>query len=234
MRNIIIDLEFTGLDNTYISDNEIVQVKMLDIDNPKLFACKNFGSAKPIGAYGRMQGMPAHYEDERFGVFPLSYMIEKGLGISDIRDATFYGFSTKLDMKMLLKFGIELQIDCIQEMLMKTELEHAMATQGRSMEACYYLATGKIYTGSHSGIEELWPIRELYQYAQAQPLTFPLQYVPFGHCAGMPIAQYVDQYRRAADGHRFNNNDLFAQSLTDYIQEMEGLHEDDEGEDFWR
>lgn len=41
----LIDLEFTGLDNSIIDDNEIIQVKILNFNNKKSII-KNFNSKK--------------------------------------------------------------------------------------------------------------------------------------------------------------------------------------------
>lgn len=35
----------------------------------------------------------------------------------------------------------------------------------------------------------------------------------------MAISQYIGEYRRAADGHRYNNNDLFSLALDYYVEQ---------------
>ena len=50
MKNILIDLEFTGLDNSYVSDNEITQLKLMDADTGD-GVCSNFKADKPVSLY---------------------------------------------------------------------------------------------------------------------------------------------------------------------------------------
>ena len=54
-----------------------------------------------------------------------------------------------------------------------------------------------------------------------------MQVVPFGFCAGMDIYQYVKEYRRSADGYRFNNSNEYARSLRLAIEYTEYMDDDD-------
>jgi hypothetical protein len=58
----LIDLEFTGLDNSIISDNEIIQVKILNVNNKKSII-KNFNSKKELSAYTQLEHKIVRYED---------------------------------------------------------------------------------------------------------------------------------------------------------------------------
>lgn len=233
---ILLDLEFTGLDNTYITDNEIVEVKMWSVYTQENATfnnmCKKFTSTKPIGIYGRMQGMPERHTANVFSAVEFMQMLTF-LGVNEGDTVHFIGFGVDTDKKMLRKYAIYPSPICdsitdIKDMLMLSHHEQTLAEQGRSMEMCYFLLTGKVFSGTHSGMAELEAIHELYMAAKDLPQKAHLEFVPFGHCAGMPIAQYVANYRRAADGHRFNNSDLFAAALHYYIEQ-----EDMQDRDHW-
>ena len=58
----LIDLEFTGLDNSIIDDNEVIQVKILNINNKKSII-KNFNSKKELSAYTQLEHRTVRYED---------------------------------------------------------------------------------------------------------------------------------------------------------------------------
>ncbi len=45
--------------------------------------------------------------------------------------------------------------------------------------------------------------------------------VPFGHCSGMSISDYVQEFRKQSDGYRYNNSDAFSLSLDNAIEELE-------------
>lgn len=100
------------------------------------------------------------------------------------------------------------------------------------MECAYFLLTGK---QRHVSVAKLDLVREIYQ----QVMTFTdckelLTLMPFGHCPGMPISEYFRDFRRAADGYRFNNSDLLARSLTAKIPAYVSRRDDEEwdGEDW--
>lgn len=234
MPTIILDIEFTGLDNTYISDNEIVQVKMIRLDaQPSGLTEKSldFRSKKPIGIYGRLQGMPEWFSPKVAVPFFCANYFTGMLAQLDVHEGDpieFIGFSVSTDWQMLGKYGIKppphWTVTDIMDILRLSPHEQTLAEQGRSMEVCHYLLTGKPFTGDHIGLDELRAIRDMYLIAKELPQKERLEYVPFGHCAGMPIAQYVQDYRRNADGYRFNNSDQFAASMDYYIS----IEEDDD------
>lgn len=219
MQQIIIDLEFTGLDNTFIKDNEIIQVKAANVKTGKYF-CQNYGSDKEITAHPFMAHKVKKYDLPKFSSEDCLAKINQLLDPEDEdKIKQFYGWGIDLDKKMLEKHGINIPIIDIREQLQLTEFEEALATQGRSLEVAYYIATGKIpELKNHDGIEELKLIVELFEIAESLPKKDYLTIMPNGHCAGMPITEYVMNYRRAADGYRFNNNDLLAKSLNNQIE----------------
>lgn len=139
---ILLDLEFTGLDNTYITDNEIVEVKMRSIDEKENFPlpgrCLKFTSTKPIGLYGRMQGMPEKYDSSIFSAVEFMQMLTF-LGVNEGDTVHFIGFGVDTDKKMLRKYAIYPSPICdsitdIKDMLMLSHHEQILAEQGRSME----------------------------------------------------------------------------------------------------
>lgn len=50
MQTMLIDFEFTGLDNSYVTDNEIIQAKVMNLQTGKV-CCRNYRSEKRIGAH---------------------------------------------------------------------------------------------------------------------------------------------------------------------------------------
>lgn len=228
MQTIIIDLEFTGLDNTYTKDNEIIQMKAHNVSTEKSI-CRNFGSKKEIGAHPFLAHKVKRYNEP---IFSDSQFLDLIHSISEEdSEFRFYGWGVDLDKKMLLKYGINISIIDIREQLQLTDFEEALATQGRSLETAYYIVTGELpELKNHDGIEELNLIVELFEAALALPQNEYLTIMPNGHCAGMPLLQYVSEYRRAADGYRFNNNDLLARSMNNLL-DVEHEWDDDDEED---
>lgn len=100
------------------------------------------------------------------------------------------------------------------------------------MEAAYYLLTGQLpKLRSHYDEREIDLIYRIYQETRKFDPVEQNKYLtlmPWGHCAGMPIAQYIASYRKHADGYRHNNDDLLARSLTRYIPAYAGHGFDDE------
>ncbi len=225
---IIIDFEFTGLDNSFIKDNEIVQMKALRIDKPDEKICWSFNSDKPISAYGQLAHKFERYElfqkfdEEAFkGVINMLFNESDGTDYDDL-EFEYYGFSPSQDILMPKKYGIDIKIIDIRKQMQLTKHEVRMATEGSSLECCYLIATGKYpELKSHDGVDELRIIHELYQEVEKLEKNHTLTVMPHGHCAGMELTQYVDEYRRQADGYRWNNHDLLAESLNAMIIDFE-------------
>ena len=128
---------------------------------------------------------------------------------------------------------MEIEIVDLQEKLrLNPKYERDLALGCSSMEAAYLLLTGKKPPlDTHLELAELDLVREIYH----QVVTFTdcnelLTLMPWGHCAGMPISEYVSEFRRAADGYRYNNDDLLAKSLTAKIPAYVSSSWDDEDE----
>lgn len=215
MQTIIIDFEFTGLDNTYIRDNEIIQVKAHNVTTGESI-CRNFGSKKEITAHPFLHHKVKKYDNVLFSGTEFENTINQ-ISEEDI-EFKFFGWGVDLDKKMLSKYGIDLSIIDIREKLQLTDFEYALAVEGKSLEVAYYTVIGEIPDlKNHDGIEEIKLIVELFKASLALPQREYLSVMPNGHCAGMPLVQYVSEYRRAADGYRFNNNDLLAKSMNNIL-----------------
>lgn len=215
---ILFDIEFTGLDNSYILDNEIIQVKMKNLSNGETFF-KNFGSVKSLSAHCQIEhGVPFYNEDLFSREVFLYALNEIGADLSD----EFIGFGISKDLEMLRKYNISLLVTTdIRELFQCSQHEFRIATEGSGLEEIYFIATGKIPVLKHSDISELSIIEELDFISQTLKLNTHLRYMPFGHCAGMPIHLYVEEYRRAADGYRYNNHDLLSRSMNHWISAVE-------------
>ncbi len=226
-KDAIIDIEFTGLDRTFINDNEIIQVKMMNIKNRKK-VCRNFNSKKPLSAHTQLEHRVTKYIDcPYFSDSEFNNMLNE-IEL-EIGNTKFYGFGNSMDIKMLQKYNIYISIIDIREHFQKTEYAYRMATEGSSLEATYLIVTGKYPDKkiSHSDVSELLLIEKLYYKMLKTPAKEYMAIVPHGHCAGMQICDYVVNYRRAADGYRYNNNDEFAKAL-DYYISLQGEEFEDE------
>jgi len=217
MTTILIDLEFTGLDNTYVDDNEIVQLKLMNADTGD-GVCIDFKANKPVSVYHRVYcGLDGQYPGESpFSMDQFVKALEE-IGVKPDDERTYFGYSVSMDRAMLKKYGVDIEIVDLQERIrLNPKYERELAVGCSSMEAAYFLLTGKTPPlDTHLRLAELDLVREIYHHVQ----TFTdcnelLTLMPHGHCAGMPISQYVSEYRRAADGYRYNNDDLLAKSLT--------------------
>ena len=208
--SIVIDCEFTGLDNTFVDDNEIVQLKLLNVETG-IKVCKSYATQKALSAYNQIMHKVARYEGERFSTHKFGELLAEIAAA----DSDYWGFSTEADAAMLCKYGVDIEIKDIQEMLRLSEYESQIATQGCSLECAYFIVTGKYPPlDTHACGDELDLIVALFHDVRSLEFNEHFSVMPYGHCAGMPIADYVEQYRRQADGYRFNNDDVLAKSLT--------------------
>jgi hypothetical protein len=221
----IIDIEFTGLDNDFIRDNEIIQVKILNNSTGRS-AIKNFNSIKKIGAHTQLETRVERYENcpffsrEEFE----KLLAQVGLTMSN----QFWGFSPEMDIYMLFKYGIELNINDIRSHYQKTNVAYRMATEGSNLEATYLIVTGDYPPAcNHNELSELKIIHSLFRKMKYFEADDFMQIVPFGFCSGMSIYDYVQNYRRSADGYRFNNSNEYARSLRLAIEYTEYMDDDD-------
>lgn len=226
----IIDLEFTGLDNTFVTDNEIVQAKVMNL-RTGVAACHNFHSNKRLSAYNQVTHGVSRYAGDLFSKQGFHELLEQ-VQIRPQRKTMYFGFGVQQDIRMLAKYGIDIEITDLREMVQRSRHEARMATEGSNLETVYFILTGMTpQLDSHNGLSELNLIHEIYKKAIRLKKKTHLEVMPHGHCAGMPLRQYVRAYRRAADGYRFNNNDLLAQSLTRSVPVPVWDDEDDEFDD---
>lgn len=221
----IIDFEFTGLDNSFITDNEIIQVKICNFDrsdfggSPK-WILRNFNSKKNLSAHTQLEHQVLKYEAHPF--FTLDEFVDMLSKVGLSIDADFFGFGVEMDKKMLAKYDIELEIKDIRTHFQKSKFAYRMATEGSGLEETFLIVTG-LYPPdtSHADLTELMVVSELYKKMKDTEADEFISIVPFGHCAGMPISEYVIDYRRNADGYRYNNNDEFAKALTHEIEDFD-------------
>ena len=232
MQRIIIDFEFTGLDNTYITDNDIIQMKMKNIDSGHTYI-RDYGSDKALSAHVRlhfrnkvkMEGKEFDKEDFENAIMHITGGDEYEL----------FGFSVSQDKKMLAKYGIKVEITDIQEWVRLQDnclYEYEMATEGHGLEEIYMIVTGRHpHLENHSGLEELLVIEEIMKRLK-RPTRSTYTVMPWGHCSGMPLDEYIQHYRRSADGYRYNNNDVLATSLDDMVEIIESGEDDDDDDGY--
>jgi hypothetical protein len=223
---VLIDLEFTGLDKTVVTDNEIVQVKILNTENGKS-VLRNFNSKKPLSAYTQLAHRVHRYED--CPLFNSGQLDEMLLEVEASTNDNFWGFGVDQDVKMLSKYGCRLKIRDIRTHFQMSEFSYRMATEGSGLEATYLIVMGECPpTASHADFSEMLLIEGLFQKMKEYPAGNYMKVVPFGHCAGMSLSDYVSEYRRQADGYRYNNSDSFSDSLSYHIEAMEYRFDDDD------
>lgn len=238
MVNIIIDFEFTGLDNSFITDNEIIQMKAIN-HNTGQKSLMNFATDKPSGSGAFLKhrinndGLSIKFSKEAFENMLIDIGVPKE-SIYDYKIINFYGFSVTQDLLMLRKHDIQLNIIDIREKLKLSKFGEQLAIEGSSMECAYYIVTNKIPNiENHGDLNELDLILELFDFVKTAELKEYLTVMPHGHCSGMPIADYVLKHRRQADGYRFNNDDILSESLTKYIEDIDdNMFDNDDDDDF--
>lgn len=218
MKKIIIDFEFSGLDNSFIKDNEIVQFKAMNTETGET-VCVNYGSDKEINAYSYLIHKTKRYEGVKFSKEEFISALSK-IGAS--KSDSFYGFGTTQDKLMLWKYEINISLKDMREMFQLSEYDSKLAIEGSGLEVVYYIVTNEVpESTNHNGEDELYLMKKLFDVAIGLKLKTHFEVMPHGHCAGMPISEYVQKYRRASDGYRFNNSDLLSNSLTHVIGSME-------------
>jgi len=226
----LIDLEFTGVDNSIITDNEIIQVKIINVNNKKS-VIKNFNSKKELSAYTRLEHKIIRYED--CPIFSLDELVGMLTQINLSIDADFWGFGVEQDIKMLAKYGWHISIKDIRAHFQKTKFAYRMATEGSGLEPTYLIVTGEYPpTVSHADFSEMCLIEKLFEKMREYEADAYMSVVPFGHCSGMSISDYVQEYRRQSDGYRYNNSDAFASALDNVIEELEYVEDDFDDNDW--
>lgn len=229
-KQVLLDFEFTGLDSVYITDNEIIQAKAMEVGSGKT-ASKNFGSTIPLSAHVQLtHGVPAYKGKRKFSRGGFDRLL-RSLDVDPARDEC-WGWGVEQDKKMLKKYGIVVEIKDVQERFrLSEEYEVRMAREGAGLEEVLFMVTGKATPIDHDGVGEMDAIRTLFDRSLTLTLKPTLTVMPFGFARGMPISQYVGQHRRQADGYRFHNADLLAASLSKAIPQPSYQHDDDGDDD---
>jgi hypothetical protein len=233
---IILDLEFNGLPK-YNFEPEIVSLMLYNTSNCKYYI-KNYKTNTPI-TVGANICMNFDVDNSFEQKFFDKEAFEKGLEmIGATMEDEFYGFSTSLDEQVLTSYGIFFKRNTYRDLsellrLTTTNIERLMAYEGSSIECCYYYITGQRPTFTHGTLDELLAIKSIFDFISQYELNEYYTIYPFGQYAGMPLNLYVIEYRRNADGYRFNNYDKLSESLDHYIFENEYVEDEFIDED-WR
>lgn len=164
MRTILIDLEFTGLDNTFVRDNEIVQVKLMDADTGD-GTCLNCKANKPVSVYHRVHcGLDGDYPGESlFSAEVFAKALEE-IGVKPDDEPEYFGYSVSTDQAMLKKYGVDIEIIDLQDRIrLNPKYERELAVGCSSMEGAYFLLTGRVPPlDTHFVLAELDLVREIY------------------------------------------------------------------------
>lgn len=194
MKRIIIDFEFTWLDNSFVKDNEIISMSYADIDTKEskvfYFASKKKNTITSFLKNGitleEQKGQPL-FSKELFD------------SIIDVENSEFYGFCIGTDKKMLEKYGISFDYTGdIQSMLRKTKYEEQMALEWRAFETCCYIVLGEIFDKEHKWTYEVDKLIELFNKAMEYKEDRLLRYVPYGWFAWMLIKDFAKEYPKKA------------------------------------
>jgi hypothetical protein len=219
---IIIDLEFNGIPK-YNFEPEIVSLMLYNTTNGQHYI-KTYKTNNAITAGANICMNWAVDNSNAEKLFDKEEF-EKGLEIiGATKDDEFYGFSTSTDEQVLTSYGVFFKRNAykdLSEMLRLTtsNIEKSMAYEGSSIECCYFYITGQRPEFVHGSLEELLAIKEIFDFVNQYELRDYYTVYPFGQNAGMPLDKYVIEYRRNADGYRFNNSDKLSESLKHYIFE---------------
>lgn len=224
VNKIILDLELNGLPK-YNFDPEIVSLMLYNITNGKHYI-KTYKTNTPI-TVGSNICMSWQVDNYNAQTFFNKEEFEIGLNsISATMEDEFYGFSTSLDEQVLTSYGIFFKRNTYHDLtellrLTTTNIERLMAYEGSSIECCYFYITGQRPEFTHGSLDELLAIKEIFDFVSQYELSEYYTIYPFGQYAGMPLNLYVIEYRRNADGYRYNNSDKLSESLDHYIFENE-------------
>jgi len=231
----IIDFEFTGLDSEYIREHEIMETK-IGICNDKFELISrhcwthktnrenSIGSFLVNGITKDMQTSDV-FSNKWFNETLTELGVIKQNNSDRKTKIKLFGFGIKQDKVMLKKYNVdvsEIVYTDIQELLgLSEEHEQDMVENGRSLETCHAIVTGNPSQCDHHGTDELDWISDIGQeILRVKPLKEHYKFMPWGRFRGMPLSDYVSKNRRAADGYRYNNNDVLANSMNHEIASM--------------
>ena len=224
MTTIIVDFEFTGLDNDFIQDSEIIETKIAILEDGKITKkswIHKTDNSSTAGAYLCHRIAP---EEQTAPKFTKEWFAENVLSLGADE---YLGFGTSQDILMLKKYEVD-NLDGgysilsnwvdIQVLAQLTpEFEERLAREGRSLETVYYILTGKIASPQHKGTDELDLMLEMLNILKQKKQNEYLTYMPWGFCAGMPVEDYVARHHSRAYGYSIHNQDVLADSLAQYI-----------------
>lgn len=256
MKRFIIDFEFTWLDNSLKSDNEIISMSILDIDNPEKKNCYIFSSdtKNTIGSYLINRITPEDQEWKPKFSWEIFFNILQEYWVNKWEELELYWFWISTDLDMLRRYNILIwyhfkwmyesrfaedpftYIDLQSQMRLSVDSEYNriyeedMIINWCGLEVCYQLVTGKEFIGTHVCTDEVEAILDIYNIVSKQDKSDYLSYVPFGYMKGQTIQHVIMYNRSSVDWYRFNNDDLLSETYNDYIDYH--YEEDEDYEDY--
>lgn len=211
-RRIIIDFEFTWLDNSFIKDNEIISMSYFDIDK-KISKVFYFSTNKKNTVTSFLKNGITEEDQKDNPLFSKNFF----LNTIDIENSDIYGFGTSSDKKMLAKYDINFEYkDDIQAMLRKTKYEETIAKEWRSFESCCYIVLNEIFNQVHKWTYEVDKMYDLFQIATKLREERILKYVPYGGYAWMLIEDFVKENPERALS--FAQEKDFKEAINQYLE----------------
>jgi hypothetical protein len=250
--NIVVDFEFNCLPR-WNQQAEICKILLLNTNNNKTYT-KVFKTEKPISVGSNIcmnwsldntNATDLFSESEWYKA--LSVVLDKEVDENIHDEINLFGFGIKTDKEVLSTYVRKISYryyyydlaDFFR--LTSKENELLMCNEGSSLECCYYYINQKPLNVNHGDDSELEAIYNIYQYVENcfinenENWRLHLTIFPFGNFAGMDLIDYCEDYRRQADGYRYNNDDLLSVSITASIWEIEKDYndwDDDDDDDF--
>lgn len=234
---LIIDFEFTGIDNSVIKDNEIISMSVFNIDTKKKWNYI-FNSVKENELGSKLVNWIENSDQiwkEKFSKKLFADIVREYCNSEEWFNKEdkliLYGFWISTDIKMISKyFDIEqfynFEYKDIQDLLRISNskdirwenIEYSMAINWCSLETTYYLVTWKKLQ-NHKWTNEVEAIYNIYKKAWiswVKEETF-YKYVPFGVYKWLLISEYVKKYKQNAEWYMKSNKDRLSESIKEFI-----------------
>lgn len=239
---LIIDFEFTWLDNKVTQDNEIISMSIINIDTKKkwnyIFDTKKENELWSflINWISRKDQLwKKKFSDSIFMDILFEYCKDKNwkFEFNEKEDKLIlYWFWISTDKMMLEKYiknfekTITKDYKDIQDLIRISnckdirwvDIEFSMAMNWCSIETTYFLLTWKKIK-SHSWTYEIEALLELFKKCDIENVdtTKFYEYVPFWVFKWMKIKDYAFLYERNAFWYMSSNDDRFSDSISEYM-----------------
>ncbi len=229
-KNLIIDFEFTGLDNKYFDKNEILAFSILDIDNPCKKDCFIFKTDTPNSIGSKLVNQITKNDITVNQKFSAKFFYDVIRDYCwDITDIWLFWFGISTDKSFMRKYDLYWQrwtrdwynfdyqdiSDIVKLIDIKIDwltIEEQMLINGNRQEVVYKLLTWKDLK-NHTWTHEVEAQYDMIQVMLWQNVRESLKYVPFGWFKWMSIIEYCWEEEKRAYGYAMNNTDIFAISL---------------------